>query len=308
MSTALISHPACLNHDVGNEHPEQPARLNAINDRLLSSGLAQVLPHYDAKTVTKEQLLRVHKPAYIDEIYRKAPTTQGEVVQLDGDTAIMSGSLTAAEYAAGAGVMAVDMAMQGKHKQLFCPVRPPGHHAESDKAMGFCLFNNIAVAAAHALEHHGLQRVAIIDFDVHHGNGTEDIVAGNSNILFCSSFEHPLYPFSGENSPHDNVHNLPLPARLKGPQYQDLVCDHWLGVIDAFAPEMIFISAGFDAHIEDDISTIQLTERDYRWITVELSKLAQKHAQGRVVSMLEGGYSLNALGRCVSAHLDGLLG
>ncbi|MFT4928240.1 MAG: acetoin utilization deacetylase AcuC-like enzyme [Phenylobacterium sp.] len=307
MSTAMISHANCLAHNVGNEHPECPNRLHAINDRLISSGLSLVLPHHDAKPVSREQLLNVHDQAYIDDIYAQAPTQAGQIVRLDDDTALMKSTLTAAQYAAGAGVQAVDMIMQGKHQRIFCPVRPPGHHAESDKAMGFCYFNNIAIAATHALNHYGLTRVAIIDFDVHHGNGTEQIFAGDSRVLFCSSFEHPLYPFSGHNSQHDNIHNLPLQSGLTGAQYRTIVSEQWLPIVDAFAPELILISAGFDGHIEDDISHIGLTESDYRWITTELVTLAEKHCQGQIVSMLEGGYALSALGRSVSAHLDALL-
>lgn len=308
MSIAFITHPACIEHDVGNEHPERPERIGAINDRILSSGLAQVLVSYDADKVTREQLLSVHDKAYIEGLYAKAPTMDAEIVILDADTSIMNKSLGAAEQGAGSGVMAVDLVMNEKHKRAFCAVRPPGHHAEKDKAMGFCLFNNIAIAAEYALSHYNLNRVAIIDFDVHHGNGTEHIVGGDERILFCSSFESPLYPFSGEDSPYSNVCNIPLAAGTKGPAYQDLVSEHWLPKIDDFAPELILISAGFDAHTEDDISTINLVERDYRWITVELAKLADKHGKGRIVSMLEGGYSLSALGRSVHAHLDGLIG
>lgn len=307
MSTAMISHSDCLAHNVGNEHPECPNRLHAINDRLISSGLSLVLPHHDAKPASREQLLSVHEQAYIDDIFAQAPTEFGQIVRLDDDTALMKATLTAAQYAAGAGVQAVDMIMQGKHQRMFCPVRPPGHHAESNKAMGFCYFNNIAIAATHALNHYGLSRVAIIDFDVHHGNGTEQIFAGESRVLFCSSFEHPLYPFSGHDNQDDNIHNLPLQSGLTGAQYRTLVSEQWLPVVDAFAPELILISAGFDGHIEDDISHIGLTESDYRWITKELVTLAEKHCQGRIVSMLEGGYALSALGRSVSAHLDALL-
>lgn len=307
MSNAIISHPDCLAHNVSDEHPERPARLNAINDRLLSSGMAQVFVHYEANVVSKKQLLAVHDSAYIDSIYARAPNESGQIVQLDGDTAMMNATLAAAKRAAGAGIMAVDMVMTGQHKKSFCAVRPPGHHAEKDKAMGFCYFNNIAIAVTHALNHYDLKRVAVIDFDVHHGNGTEQLLGGDNRVMFCSSFESPLYPFSGENSPYNNVHNIALQAGIKGPAYQDLVSEHWLPQLDAFAPQLIFISAGFDAHREDDISHINLVERDYRWLSVELVKLANKHADGRIVSMLEGGYSLGALGRSVHAHLDGLI-
>ena len=307
MLCALITHPACAEHDVGFEHPERPERLSAINDRLVSSGLANVLVPMDAEPVSREKLISVHNEDYVQSLYDQSPTQEGTRIELDEDTAMMNKTLKAAEHAAGAGVMAVDQVMGGSHKRAFCAVRPPGHHAETNTQGGFCYFNNIVIAARHAIDQYGLQRVTIVDFDVHHGNGTEEIVAGDERILLCSSFESPLYPFCGENSPHQNVCNIPLEAGMKGPAYQDLVSDIWLPKIDVFAPQLILISAGFDAHAEDDISHINLVERDYRWITVELAKLADKHADGRIVSMLEGGYSLSALGRSVHAHIDALI-
>ena len=306
MTIAMITHNDCALHEAGAEHPERPARLSAINDKLVSSGMSKVLAYYQADDVTREQLLSVHDKDYIDDIFRQAPKRAGVYVQLDEDTVMMNKSLAAARKAAGAGIKAVDLVLGNKHKKAFCAVRPPGHHAEKDKAMGFCVFNSIAVAAEYAMSEYGIKRIAIVDFDVHHGNGTENIVGGDQRILFCSSFESPLYPFSGEQTPFDNVVNIPLSAGIGGAAFQDLVVAQWFDRIDAFAPELIMISAGFDAHAEDNISTINLVEQDYRNLTVELKKLADKHAQGRIVSMLEGGYSLSALGRSVYAHLDGL--
>lgn len=307
MAIAFITHEKCAEHQVSEGHPEVPQRLGAINDRLLSSGMSQVLVPYECDKVSRSHLDAVHETDYIDSIFTKAPTEPDQVVVLDPDTSMMDKTLVSAQYAAGAGIKAVDLVLGGQHQKAFCAVRPPGHHAEKDKAMGFCYFNSIVVAAQYALEHYDINRVAIVDFDVHHGNGTENIVGGDERILFCSSFESPLYPFSGEQTPFDNVCNMPLSAGIEGPAYQDLVSEVWLPKIDVFAPELILISAGFDAHKEDDISSTNLLERDYRWITVELKKLADKHAKGRLVSMLEGGYNLSALGRSVHAHLDGLL-
>jgi len=304
MPVALISHPACLEHDLGTDHPEQPARLQVINDQLIGAGLSYVCPDYHSEKVTKEQLLAVHDKGYIDYLLTHSPA-QG-VLQIDVDTQMTPATLKAAQYAAGAGVMAVDLIMQGKHRAAFCPVRPPGHHATKSAAMGFCFFNNVAIAAYHAINKYQLTRVAIIDFDVHHGNGTQDIVAGNSNVLFCSSFEHPLYPYSGEGVSAANVHNIPLAAQTNSKQYRSAV-QQWFAVIDDFSPQLIFISAGFDGHAADEISSHRLFDTDYHWLTQQLVALADKHAQGRVISLLEGGYAINALGRTVVAHLKALL-
>lgn len=302
----FISHPDCHKHITGHFHPDQPKRLDVINNQLIMSGLDFVIRHYDAPLVDREQLLRVHDEAYVDSIYEMAPIEA--TVGIDGDTVMSPGTLRAAERSAGAGVMAVDLVMSGEAHAAFCAIRPPGHHAEHDKAMGFCLFDNIAVAAAHALVAHGLKRIAIIDFDVHHGNGTEDIFKEEPRVLFCSSFQHPFYPFTGHEKETANLVDVPLSAGAGSEEFRAAASERWLPALEAFAPEFIFISAGFDAHVADDMSHLQFVDDDYRWITQKLSAVARTHAKGRIVSMLEGGYELNALGRSVVAHLNVLVG
>ncbi|TQV67711.1 histone deacetylase family protein [Exilibacterium tricleocarpae] len=306
MSIAIVSHPFCLRHDMGEEHPEQPARLTAIQDQLIASGLEFVAPQIDATPIAPALLSLVHEQAYIDSLYQRSPV-EGHI-WLDEDTLMMPHTLAAALYAAGAAVDAVDLVAGGKMKAAFCAVRPPGHHAERDKAMGFCVFNNIAIAAAYAQKHHGLQRVAIVDFDVHHGNGTEHIFNDNPDVLFCSTFEHPFYPFSGHDSCKAHIVNVPLEAAATGAAFREAVSAHWLPALERFKPEMLFISAGFDAHIEDDMSHIGLVEADYLWVSRALKKIADRYCQGRIVSCLEGGYALSALARSVVAHLKGLMG
>ena len=306
MSIGFISHPACALHDMGDGHPESPARLAAIQDRLVAAGLDLVLRHYDAPRVTREQLLRAHDAAYVDDVLARDPD-EGRV-WLDPDTSMNPHSLEAALRAAGAAVSGVDRVMEGHDAAVFCCVRPPGHHATRNRAMGFCIFNNIAVGAAHALAAHGLERVAIVDFDVHHGNGTEDIFAGESRVLFCSTFQHPYYPYSGADNGDGNIVNVPLPAGTRGDAFRAAVRERWLPALEDFAPQLVLMSAGFDGHAEDDMSDFLLTESDYGWVTAAVKSVADRHAQGRIVSSLEGGYALDALGRSVAAHLDALLG
>ncbi len=306
MSIAYITHQKCQLHDMGTYHPEQPARLSAINDRLIATGLDMVLRQHDAEPATREQLLAAHDEAYVDSIFRKSP--EMGLVNVDPDTSMNPFSLQAALLAAGAAVQAVDMVMAGEVDQVFCAVRPPGHHAEHDKAMGFCLFNNIAVAAHHALSTHGLERVAIVDFDVHHGNGTEDIVKGDERILFCSSFQHPFYPHSGHDCTATNILNTPMPGGSDGEAFRAAVTEAWLPRLEAFAPQLIFISAGFDAHQADPLADFNLVDEDFAWITRRLCEQAERSAEGRVVSSLEGGYDLHALARSVEAHLKAMLG
>jgi acetoin utilization deacetylase AcuC-like enzyme len=308
MNLAFISHDTCKEHKMGDYHPECPERLHAIQDRMIASGMEMLVTRYDAPEVSFEQLARVHDPAYIRKIFDTAPTTDGTLAWVDGDTAMNSRTLPAALHSAGAAILAVDLVMSGKHHAAFCSIRPPGHHAGRDTAAGFCFFNNVAVGAAHALEHHKLSRVAIVDFDVHHGNGTEDIFTGDPRVLFCSSFQHPFYPGTGADTVAPNIINLPLPRLTSGVEFRAAVERAWLPRLDAFAPELILISAGFDGHAEDDMAHFNLREPDYAWITREVHKLAVKHAHERIVSCLEGGYTLSALGRCVSTHVDELIG
>lgn len=302
---AFVSHSDCLKHDAGPLHPECRQRLEAIDNQLLMSGLDFVIHRFDAPRVSRGALERVHDPAYIDRVYAMAPDTGS--VEIDGDTVMAPGTLAAAERAAGAGVLGVDLVMKAEANPAFCAVRPPGHHAERDKAMGFCLFDNIAVAAAHALEEYGVERVAIVDFDVHHGNGTEDIFKNDSRVLFCSSFQHPFYPFTGHTSDTTNLVDVPLSATTDGQAFRAAITEHWLPALHRFRPQFLFISAGFDAHVLDGMSSLALTDSDYAWITAELHAIAREHSDGRIVSMLEGGYDLTALPRSVVAHLKELL-
>ena len=306
MAIGYISHHDCQLHDMGHHHPEQPARLSAINDRLIASGLEMILHQFDAVPVTRAQLEAVHDLAYIDSIYAAAPS-EG-LVWIDGDTAMNPHTLRAAELAAGAVALGVDLVMQGRSRQVFCAVRPPGHHAERHRAMGFCLFNNVAVGAYQALLQHDLERVAIVDFDVHHGNGTEDIVADDERVLFCSTFQHPFYPHSGYDSKAGNVVNAPLPAGSGSQEFREAVEAHWLPRLAEFAPQLILVSAGFDAHQADEMAGLNLVDADYTWITRRLCEQAAQSAQDRIVSTLEGGYDLHALARCVEAHLKAFLG
>jgi acetoin utilization deacetylase AcuC-like enzyme len=304
MTTAFITHRDCWLHDMGAHHPECPERLGAINDRLIASGLDIYLQFHDAPLVTMEQLTRVHPQAYVDSLISASPTTG--IHHVDPDTAMSPGTLKAAMRAAGAGVLGVDLVMKGDALSAFCAVRPPGHHAESGKAMGFCFFNNISVAALHAVESWGLQRVAIIDFDVHHGNGTEQILAGRDHVVMFGSFQHPFYPYCGTENVASNMFNVPLPAGTRGDAFREMVAERWIPQLMEYQPELLLISAGFDAHYEDDMASLGLVESDYAWATEQLRIVAERCAKGRVVSMLEGGYSLSALGRSVTAHVRAL--
>lgn len=308
MNLAFISHQDCLEHKMGAHHVEVPERLHAISDRMIAAGMEMLVTHYDAPKASREQLLAVHDASYVDMLFEAAPSAEDVLVWVDGDTAMSTGTLSAALHAAGAAVLAVDLVMSNRHHAAFCAVRPPGHHAERAQSMGFCFFNNVAVGAKHAMQAHGLARVAIVDFDVHHGNGTEDIFAGDDRVLFCSSFQHPFYPGSGAGETAANVLNLPLPARTTGEAFRTAVEARFLPQLDAFAPELVMISAGFDGHAEDDMAHFMLREPDYAWITARLREIAALHAQERIVSCLEGGYNLSALGRSVAVHIDELIG
>lgn len=306
MTTAFLRHPDCLLHDMGEQHPECPGRLHAIDDRLIASGLIAYLQEHEAPLVTREQLLRVHAVDYVDDVLASAPLRG--LVHLDPDTAMCPHSITSALRAAGAVVRATDLVMRSEASNAFCSIRPPGHHAERRRAMGFCFFNNVAVGAAHALEVHGLERVAVIDFDVHHGNGTEDIFRADERVLMVSTFQHPFYPYSGVEGRSERMVNIPLPAYADGARFREAVHAHWLPALEAFRPQMLFVSAGFDAHREDDMASLGLVESDYTWVTERLVEVADRHAAGRIVSVLEGGYALSALGRSVTAHIKALAG
>jgi acetoin utilization deacetylase AcuC-like enzyme len=304
--TAYITHPDCRRHDTGPGHPENASRLFAIEDQFVASGLDNVLRYVDAPMATDEQLLRVHPQAYLAAIAKAIPATGH--ARLDPDTVVSPKSLDAAYRAAGAVVEAVDLVMKGDMESAFCGVRPPGHHAESARSMGFCIFDNIAVGAAHALEVYGLKKVAVVDFDVHHGNGTEQIFKDESRILFCSTFQHPFYPFTELLENTDNRICVPLQATAKSEEFRAAVTDHWLPALEEFRPEMVFVSAGFDAHRDDDMSHVSLTDADFRWVSERIVEIAENSASGRIVSVLEGGYELKSLARCVEAHVRVLMG
>jgi len=305
MSTAFYSPPECRLHDMGAGHPECPQRLDAILDHLRATGLDVALDFRDAPHASREQLQRAHDARYVAEVTAvfEELEASGRSRALDPDTAACPATRAAAYAAAGAAIAATDAVLSGQAANAFCAVRPPGHHATRGEAMGFCFFNNVVVAARHALDVHGLQRVAIVDFDVHHGNGTEDIVAGDERILMLSIFQHPLYPYSGEQPKAGNMVNIPVPPYTKGPEVREMIEALWMPRLAAFKPQMLFVSAGFDAHREDQLAQLGLVEADYEWITRRIKEAADRHAQGRIVSCLEGGYALSALARSVAAHL-----
>ncbi len=304
MPTAYITHPSFLLHEMGPYHPECPDRLTAIGDRLISAGLDAYLRHYSAPAATKEQLGRVHSRDYIAMIEAESPMTGLHF--LDPDTAMNPHSLAAARHAAGAVVLATELVLSGECRNAFCAVRPPGHHAERDRAMGFCLFNNVAVGVAHALAQ-GLERVAVVDFDVHHGNGTEVMFSDDPRVLMVSTFQHPLYPYCGLDNPAPNMVNIPLSAGTGSAGFRKAVTEHWMPAIEGHRPEMLFVSAGFDAHREDPLAGLKLADEDYGWVTRELVGAAARHAKGRIVSTLEGGYALSALGRSAAEHVRELV-
>ena len=310
METALlpayITHSDCSRHEMGADHPECPERLGAINDMLLVKGLLDYMHPYDAPLATMEQLARAHSSLYVSELMDASPAEgyhRGEP-----DTERNPVTVAAALRAAGAAVLATDLVLTGEAPTAFCCVRPPGHHAERAAAKGFCFFNNVAVGIRHALAVHGVQRVALIDFAVHHGNDSEDIFRGDERVLMCSIFELGLYPFTGENATGPNMVNVGLPSRSGGEKFREAVTGQWLPALEAFRPELIYISAGFDGHREDDMGNLALVEADYEWVTQQLMAVARRHCQGRVISCLEGGYALSALARSAAAHVKVLIG
>ncbi len=309
-ATAYFTHKDCWKHEMGAGHPECPERLDAIEDRLLLSGVGDALDRREAPVASLGDLELAHGRMLVaalrglsgqlaDDIKAGGPA----YAQIDPDTSLNVHTWNAALRAAGAALAATDAVLAGDVENAFCAVRPPGHHACRDKAMGFCFFNNIAVAAKYALERHSLKRVAIVDFDVHHGNGTEDIIEGDERILMVSFFQHPFYPYTGADTRAGNMLNLPVPAYTKGMEIRELIEMMWIPRLEAFKPEMIFISAGFDAHRDDDLGQMGLNEQDYAWITQRIKDVAKRHANGRIVSSLEGGYNLDALARSVEAHI-----
>ncbi len=305
MATALFTHADCMRHEMGEGHPESPERLRAVLLALEASGLAARLELLQAPLATVEQLERVHEPEHVQAVIATAPDRG--YAYLDPDTSMNPSSLSAALHAAGAVVAATDLVMQGKVGNAFCAVRPPGHHATRARPMGFCMFNNVAVGATHALEVHGLERVAVLDFDVHHGNGTEDAFHEDPRVMLCSTFQHPYYPYSGADSSNAHIVNTPLAAMTDGRGFRAAVERDWLPALEAFKPRLVFVSAGFDAHKDDPLAYLKLGDEDYRWVTERLCDVAERHAGGRVVSTLEGGYNTVALGRCVVEHVGVLV-
>jgi len=309
MATGYFSHPDCLAHEMGQGHPECPQRIHAIEDQLRAQGLDALLQREEVPLASNSDLALAHDLNYVltlDDFLQQLEAN-GDMRALDPDTWACPGTRSAAWRAAGAAVAATDAVLDGRVDNAFCAVRPPGHHAMHNQTMGFCFFNNVAVAVRHALDVRGLQRVAVVDFDVHHGNGTEDILNGDDRVLMVSFFQHPFYPYSGAESRAGNMVNVPLPARTNGATVRDVVDSYWMYRLEDFRPEMIFISAGFDAHREDEMGGMGLVEADYAWITARVLDVARRFCEGRVVSCLEGGYNLSALGRSVAAHVRTLI-
>ncbi len=300
--TAFISHPDTLLHVMDGNHPESPARITAIKNAVLASKLK--LQFYDAPAASKVQLERVHTKDYVEEIFNIAP--KAGLVRLDGDTAMGPMSLSAILHASGAVILATDLVLQGKADNAFCCIRPPGHHAGKSNSAGFCIFNHVAVGVAHAMKQYNLKRVAIIDFDVHHGDGTEDIFKDNPNVMLCSTFQHPFYPHRGAESRSKNMINLPLPAKANGEDLKKTFEAEIKPAIAAFKPELIYISAGFDAHVNDPLADLALITQDYAWMTEFIKKIANNCCAGRIISSLEGGYHLPSLSESVLAHINSL--
>lgn len=303
-TTAFITHRDCWLHDMGAMHPECPDRLAAINDRLIAAGLDVYLSFFDAPLATREQIARAHPERYLDALLANVPAHG--IRHLDPDTAMNPDTMKAALRSAGAGVLATDLVLKGEIENAFCAVRPPGHHAEREKAMGFCFLNNVAIAARHATEVYGLERVAVVDFDVHHGNGTEDIFREDPRVMMASIFQHPFYPYSGTENVPRHMCNVPVPAGTRGDAFRQIVSDIWVPALREHNPQMIFISAGFDAHYEDDMGSLGLLEADYVWATRQIKAVAEDCGHTRIVSVLEGGYALSALARSVVSHVKAL--
>mgnify|MGYP002735285092 CR=1 FL=1 len=306
MITSYITHPDCQQHDMGPEHPENPMRLDAIRTCLMRSGILQQTMQSDAVPATDEQLARVHPVRHLNALAKCVP--EHGMLSLDGDTMMTPGSLISARLAAGAACRAVDQVFRNQADNVFCAVRPPGHHAEAADAMGFCFYNNVAVAAAHARARYGAQRVAILDFDVHQCNGTIDIFKDDPSVLVCTSYQYPFYPWRYLRTESHNVINTPLAAGTDGPAFRKAIEDDWLPELHSFKPNLVLVSAGFDAHREDHMGELCLEDEDFHWVTQLALEIASLYADGRLVSVLEGGYNLDVIGKSVEAHLKALLG
>jgi acetoin utilization deacetylase AcuC-like enzyme len=302
MSTAIYSHPDCLRHEMGDWHPESPARLQAIDDQIILARLEGLFEQRSAPLAALAAIRANHTESAIALVRDHTPAP-GQYYPIDPDTLLCCHTWQAALRAAGAAVAATDAVLDGEIINAFCSVRPPGHHARPSEPMGFCFFNNVAIAARHALDVRGLERVAIVDFDVHHGNGTAESFHDDPRVLMASFYQHPFYPFTEPEPITATCVNVPVPARSNGEAVRKVVEQYWLPALHAFRPQMLFISAGFDAHRDDDMGGMALVEADYAWITRQVMDVAREHAQGRIVSCLEGGYNLSALGRSVVAHL-----
>lgn len=303
MRTAVISHPFCRKHKMIEDHPECPARLDMITDRLLASGVDIAVTHLQAPKATREDFLRAHDESLVRHVEQTIP--ESGLAELDGDTWLCPDSMKAIERAVGAGLLAVDEILADKLDAAFCSVRPPGHHANRTTSAGFCVFNNLAIAVQYA-KSKGVKRIAIVDFDVHHGNGTQDIFLNDDNVLFCSLFQHPFYPNTAvENNP--TLVNSPLPIASDGTDLKAVYYEQWLPKLTEFKPELLFISAGFDAHLEDDMASLKFVEDDYAWLTSQLAELCKQQGCKGIVSFLEGGYALSALGRSAVAHIKALV-
>lgn len=300
MTTALLTHPDCLEHVTPQGHPERAERLEAVLGALEDMDLRRVR----APLAAEDDVLRAHPKAHLEALRAAAPEEGRRA--LDPDTYMTPGSLTAAFRAAGAVVRAVDMVLGGEVANAFCAVRPPGHHAERETPMGFCLLGSLAIGAKHALDHHGLPRVAVVDFDVHHGNGTQDLLQDDARVLFCSTHQSPLFPGTGaasDTGEHDNVLNVPLPEGTDSARFRQVMTEQVLPRVEAFAPELLLVSAGFDAHAADPLAGMELEAADFAWVTERLCELADRHCGGGVVSALEGGYDLAALAESAAAHV-----
>ncbi|MGO3300563.1 MAG: histone deacetylase family protein [Pseudoalteromonas sp.] len=303
MRTAIISHPFCRKHKMIDDHPECPERLDAINDRLLASGLDIAIQQLQAPKAEREHYLLAHDEALVKKVETTIPC-EG-LASLDGDTWLGIESLMAIERAVGSGILAVDEILADKLDAAFCAVRPPGHHANKSSSAGFCVFNNLAIGVKYA-QSKGIKRIAIVDIDVHHGNGTQDIFMDDENVLFCSLFQHPFYPNTAVEN-NATLVNSPLPIASDGNDLKAVYNDQWLPKLTAFQPELLFISAGFDAHLEDDMASLKFVEDDYSWITEQLALFVTQYNCKGIISYLEGGYALSALGRSVAVHLKALV-